>query len=121
MFGYACNETREMMPATLILSHVILKELAVIRREGEVMTYLRPDSKSQVTVEYDEKTKSARCACISDRGFDPARRIHPAGRGLQEKEAEKRMQAAIREDVRTIPSFRGSRRVWSAPATSWPG
>ena len=53
MFGYACNETREMMPATLILSHVILKELAVIRREGEVMTYLRPDSKSQVTIEYD--------------------------------------------------------------------
>ena len=48
MFGYACNETREFMPATLILSHVILKELAVIRREGKVMTYLRPDSKSQV-------------------------------------------------------------------------
>lgn len=56
MFGYACDETREMMPATLILSHVILKELAVIRREGEAMPYLRPDSKSQVTVEYDERT-----------------------------------------------------------------
>ena len=56
MFGYACNETREFMPATLILSHVILKELAVIRREGIVMTYLRPDSKSQVTMEYDELT-----------------------------------------------------------------
>ena len=46
MFGYACNETREMMPATLILSHVILKELAVIRREGKLMPYLRPDAKS---------------------------------------------------------------------------
>ena len=57
MFGYACNETREMMPATLILSHVILKELAAIRREGEVMRYLRPDSKSQVTIEYDERTR----------------------------------------------------------------
>ena len=56
MFGYACNETREYMPATLILSHVILKELAVIRREGEQMTYLRPDAKSQVTMEYDEAT-----------------------------------------------------------------
>ena len=56
MFGYACNETREMMPATLILSHVILKELAVIRREGEVMTYLRPDSKSQVTIREDVRT-----------------------------------------------------------------
>jgi S-adenosylmethionine synthetase len=54
MFGYACTETRELMPATLILSHVILKELASIRREGEVMRYLRPDSKSQVTIEYDD-------------------------------------------------------------------
>ncbi len=54
MFGYACTETRELMPATLILSHVILKELATIRREGEVMRYLRPDSKSQVTIEYDD-------------------------------------------------------------------
>lgn len=54
MFGYACNETREYMPATLILSHVILKELADIRREGKVMTYLRPDSKSQVTMEYGD-------------------------------------------------------------------
>ena len=54
MFGYACNETREYMPATLILSHVILKELADIRREGKVMTYLRPDSKSQVTIEYGD-------------------------------------------------------------------
>ena len=57
MFGYACNETSELMPATLMLSHVILKELAVIRREGKVMTYLRPDSKSQVTVEYDSETR----------------------------------------------------------------
>lgn len=57
MFGYACNETRELMPATLMLSHVILKELAAIRREGEVMTYLRPDAKSQVTVEYDSETR----------------------------------------------------------------
>ena len=52
MFGYAVAETRELMPATLILSHVILKELAAIRREGEVMTYLRPDAKSQVPSGY---------------------------------------------------------------------
>ena len=64
MFGYACNETREMMPATLILSHVILKELAAIRREGEVMRYLRPDSKSQVTIEYGEDNKPARIHTI---------------------------------------------------------
>lgn len=42
MFGYACSETRELMPASLILSHVLMKELAAIRREGRVMTYLRP-------------------------------------------------------------------------------
>lgn len=54
MFGYACDETREYMPATLMLSHVILQELADIRRKGEVMTYLRPDAKSQVTIEYDD-------------------------------------------------------------------
>lgn len=54
MFGYACNETKELMPASLMLSHIILMELAAIRREGKVMTYLRPDAKSQVTVEYGE-------------------------------------------------------------------
>jgi len=56
MFGYACNETPNFMPLTLDLSHRILVELAAIRREGKVMTYLRPDSKSQVTVEYDGTT-----------------------------------------------------------------
>ena len=56
MFGYACNETPNYMPLTLDLSHKILIELAAIRREGKLMTYLRPDSKSQVTVEYDGET-----------------------------------------------------------------
>ncbi|MGM9824405.1 MAG: methionine adenosyltransferase [Muribaculaceae bacterium] len=56
MFGYACNETPNLMPLTLDLSHRILVELAAIRREGKLMTYLRPDSKSQVTVEYDGET-----------------------------------------------------------------
>jgi S-adenosylmethionine synthetase len=64
MFGYACTETRELMPATLILSHVILKELAAIRREGEVMRYLRPDSKSQVTIEYDDNGSPLRVHTI---------------------------------------------------------
>ena len=101
MFGYACNETREYMPATLILSHVILKELAVIRREGETMTYLRPDAKSQVTMEYDEATgKPVRVHTIvvstqHDEFIKPTE-------NRSEKEAERMMQEMIREDVRTI-------------------
>ena len=54
MFGYACKDTDNYMPLSLELSHSILQELAVIRREGKEMTYLRPDSKSQVTVEYSD-------------------------------------------------------------------
>ncbi len=64
MFGYATRESRELMPATLILSHVILKELADIRREGKVMTYLRPDAKSQVTIEYDDNRHPERVHTI---------------------------------------------------------
>ena len=101
MFGYACNETREMMPATLILSHVILKELAVIRREGEVMTYLRPDSKSQVTIEYDETTNKPLRVHTIVVSTQHDEFILP-GEGRSEKEAEKLMQEKIREDVRTI-------------------
>ncbi|WP_418426192.1 methionine adenosyltransferase [Alistipes sp.] len=101
MFGYACNETREMMPATLILSHVILKELAVIRREGEVMTYLRPDSKSQVTMEYDEATNKPLHVHTIVVSTQHDEFILP-GNGRSEKEAEKQMQDKIREDVRTI-------------------
>ncbi len=54
MFGYACNETDNYMPVTLDLAHLIMRTLADIRKEGKLMTYLRPDSKSQVTVEYSD-------------------------------------------------------------------
>lgn len=54
MFGYACKDTDDYMPLPLELSHRILLELAAIRREGKEMTYLRPDSKSQVTIEYND-------------------------------------------------------------------
>nr|WP_319401051.1 methionine adenosyltransferase [uncultured Carboxylicivirga sp.] len=57
MFGYACKDTEDYLPLPLFLSHVLLKELAAIRREEKVMTYLRPDSKSQVTIEYDSNNK----------------------------------------------------------------
>ena len=54
MFGYATNETENFMPLALDLSHFILKELAQLRRENNEITYLRPDSKSQVTIEYSD-------------------------------------------------------------------
>jgi len=54
MFGYACKETENFMPLTSELAHDILFEMAKIRKEGKVMKYLRPDSKSQVTIEYDD-------------------------------------------------------------------
>lgn len=64
MFGYAVNETSEFMPATLALSHLLLQELDAIRKEGKVMTYLRPDAKSQVTIEYNEYGKPLRVDTI---------------------------------------------------------
>ena len=64
MFGYATNETENYMPLSLDLAHRILLVLAEIRREGKVMTYLRPDSKSQVTVEYDDNNKPVRIDTI---------------------------------------------------------
>ncbi len=65
MFGYACHETKELMPASLMLSHILLMELADIRREGkEVMGYLRPDAKSQVTVEYGDDHRPKRIHTI---------------------------------------------------------
>ncbi len=64
MFGYATNETANYMPISLDLSHHILTTLAEIRREGKQMTYLRPDSKSQVTIEYDDNGKPHRIDSI---------------------------------------------------------
>ncbi|MFZ5942043.1 MAG: methionine adenosyltransferase [Bacteroidota bacterium] len=91
MFGYATSETDEFMPLPLELAHRLLHELSVIRREGKVMTYLRPDSKSQVTIEYnDDSTPS---------------RIHTIVVSTQHDEFDKddtRMLAKISEDVRHI-------------------
>jgi S-adenosylmethionine synthetase len=64
MFGYANKETEDYLPLPIYLSHVILLHLAKIRKEGKKMTYLRPDSKSQVTVEYDENNKAIRIDTI---------------------------------------------------------
>jgi len=64
MFGYATSETENLMPLALDLSHKILEELAAIRKAGKQMTYLRPDSKSQVTIEYNDNGKPARIDSI---------------------------------------------------------
>ena len=64
MFGYACNETKDYMPLALDLSHKILIELADLRRENNEITYLRPDSKSQVTLQYSEDNKPKKIVAI---------------------------------------------------------
>ena len=64
MFGYACNETANYMPVTLDLAHLIMRTLADIRKEGKQMTYLRPDSKSQVTVVYSDEGVPQRIVTI---------------------------------------------------------
>jgi S-adenosylmethionine synthetase len=64
MFGYACLETDNYMPLPLELDHLLLRELAAIRREGKIMTYLRPDAKSQVTIEYNDDNKPVRIDSI---------------------------------------------------------
>lgn len=64
MFGYATNETADFMPLALNLSHKLLQELAELRRENNEITYLRPDAKSQVTLEYDDNNKPVRIDAI---------------------------------------------------------
>jgi S-adenosylmethionine synthetase len=64
MFGYATSETENFMPLALDLSHKLLQELAVLRRENNEITYLRPDAKSQVTLEYDDDNKPSRIDAI---------------------------------------------------------
>ena len=99
MFGYATNETENYMPLSLDLAHNILRVLADIRREGEVMTYLRPDAKSQVTIEYDDNGKPVRIDTIvvstqHDEFVAPADDSKEA-----QLKADEEMLAQIRQDV----------------------
>jgi S-adenosylmethionine synthetase len=90
MFGYACRETPDFMPLTIELAHRIMYELAQIRREGKVMTYLRPDAKSQVTLEYeDDGTPKRIDAIVVSTQHD-------------DFDEEKAMLAKIRKDVQEI-------------------
>ncbi len=102
MFGYATNETENYMPVSLDLSHLILTELAEIRREGKEMTYLRPDSKSQVTIEYSDDNKPVRIDTIvvSTQHDDF---IQPTEAGEEAQLAADAAQIAkIKEDVLNI-------------------
>ena len=99
MFGYATNETEDYMPLSLDLAHNILKVLADIRREGKLMTYLRPDAKSQVTIEYDDNGKPVRIDTIvvstqHDEFVTPADSSKEA-----QLKADEQMLAQIRRDV----------------------
>ncbi|OJX90345.1 MAG: methionine adenosyltransferase [Paludibacter sp. 47-17] len=97
MFGYATKETKNLMPVALDLAHALVEELAAIRKEGRVMTYLRPDSKSQVTVEYDDDNKPVRVhTLVVSTQHDEF--IQPSDTVSQE-DADSAMVAAIREDV----------------------
>ena len=99
MFGYATNETENYIPLSLDLAHRILQVLADIRREGQQMTYLRPDSKSQVTIEYDDQGRPARIDTIvvSTQHDDF---IRPADDTPQAQlKADEEMLAIIRYDV----------------------
>lgn len=101
MFGYATNETPLYIPLTLALSHAIVKELAAIRREGVDMTYLRPDSKSQVTIEYDDNDKPVRInTIVVSTQHDEF--IDAKANGISQAEADRRMLETIRRDVRQI-------------------
>ncbi|NLA15011.1 MAG: methionine adenosyltransferase [Bacteroidales bacterium] len=90
MFGYACRETEEYMPLPIVLAHVALMELAAIRKEGKQMTYLRPDSKCQFTVEYNLQKEAQRIdTLVVSTQHDP----FPSDLEMQER---------ISEDIRNI-------------------
>lgn len=110
MFGYATNETQVYMPLTVTLSHALLKELSAMRRDlsgmtyvnerGETVSYLRPDSKSQVTVEYDGDHRPVRVHTIvvstqHDEFVKPSE-------GVSQEEADRQMLDRITDDVRRV-------------------
>jgi S-adenosylmethionine synthetase len=99
MFGYASRETDEYMPLSLDLSHILLQQLARIRKEGKVMTYLRPDSKSQVTIEYDEGHQPVRIDTIVVSTQHDEFVLPSDDSDRARKAAEEAMQKKIREDI----------------------
>jgi len=102
MFGYACREMDNYMPMSIELAHRLLQELAAVRREGREMKYLRPDAKSQVTIEYDDNNKPVRIDTLvistqHDEFIKPKNKSHAS-----EKAAEKAMQKQITDDLKRV-------------------
>jgi S-adenosylmethionine synthetase len=91
MFGYATNETENYMPLPLEISHLLLKNWLLLRKEGKEMTYLRPDSKSQVTIEYDDNNPIKIDAIVVSTQHD-------------DFDSEANMLSKIKEDVINILS-----------------
>ncbi len=111
MFGYACNETDNYMPLSLELSHILLLELAKIRREVEMMTYmrkgritsyLRPDSKSQVTIEYDEHNRPVRIHTIVISTQHDEFIVAEDNTPEAQAKADEAMLSTIRQDVMDV-------------------
>jgi len=102
MFGYASSETDNYMPLALDLAHRILIELSAIRKEGKLMKYLRPDAKSQVTIEYSDDNKPKRIdSIVLSAQHDEF--VKPKNNSDEEKlRAQKAMQAQISADVISI-------------------
>jgi len=102
MFGFASREMDNYMPLSIDLAHILLQELAAIRREGKKMKYLRPDSKSQVTIEYDDNGKPIKIDTIVVSTQHDEFVLPKSKSSAAEKTAEKAMQKQIKEDILTI-------------------
>ncbi|MFD2551978.1 methionine adenosyltransferase [Bizionia sediminis] len=102
MFGYATSETENYMPLALDLSHRILIELAALRREGTDITYLRPDSKSQVTIEYSDDNVPQRIVAIVISTQHDEFVLPKSKSAADKKAAEEAMMAKISKDMTTV-------------------
>lgn len=98
MFGYATRDMKNLMPMPIELAHVLLQELSAIRKEGKEMTYLRPDAKSQVTIEYDDNNHPVRIDTI----VISTQHDDFADKTLPEKEGDEKMRLTIENDIRNI-------------------
>ena len=99
MFGYACREMDNYMPLSIVLAHLLLQQLAAIRKEGKQMKYLRPDSKSQVTIEYDDDNKPVRIDTIVISSQHDEFVLPENGSAKAAKKAEQEMQNKIKDDL----------------------